>query len=137
MTESVQRLKDSYLLNSASALTATCHYHGMAQDSAKSLPRHYGAFDSHWPRFLHCAGDARDRARQVEKDYPRAAPLPDSLTAILFSAIAAEAFINELAEGASRDMASFRGLSNESDFAHLGELASALELIEDSNGPTH
>ena len=65
----------------------------------KRMPdRPVGGFGPNWPVFVHLAAEARDAAIQVEEADPRAWPMRDALGAILFSALAAEAFINELYE---------------------------------------
>jgi hypothetical protein len=61
-----------------------------------------GVFFSHWFRFLFLAAEARDEARKIAHD-TAARPAKEALTAILFSALAVEAFINELAEAAARN----------------------------------
>jgi hypothetical protein len=72
--------------------------------------RPIGGFGPHWPEFMHFAAEARDAAIQVETANPKAWPMRDALSAILFSALAAEAFINELPEAASRDAHGIRDL---------------------------
>jgi hypothetical protein len=72
--------------------------------------RPIGGFGPHWPEFMHFAAEARDAAIQVETANPKASPMRDALSAILFSALAAEAFINELPEAASRDVYCIRDL---------------------------
>lgn len=72
--------------------------------------RSIGGFGPHWPEFMHFAAEARDAAIQVETANPKAWPMRDALSAILFSALAAEAFINELPEAAARDAYGIRNL---------------------------
>jgi hypothetical protein len=77
----------------------------------KRMPdRPVGGFGPNWPVFVHLAAEARDAAIQVEEADPRAWPMRDALGTILFSALAAEAFINELPEAASRDAYTLRYL---------------------------
>jgi hypothetical protein len=49
-----------------------------------------------WPVYLTIARDARDKASEIMSRNPNSAPT-DALVAIVMSALAAEAFINELA----------------------------------------
>jgi hypothetical protein len=72
--------------------------------------RPIGGFGPHWPEFMHFAAEARDAAIQVETADAKARPMRDALSAILFPALAAEAFINELPEAASRDAYGIRDL---------------------------
>jgi hypothetical protein len=76
--------------------------------------RPIGGFGPHWPEFMHFAAEARDAAIQVETANAKAWPMRDALSAILFSALAAEAFINELPEAASRDVYGIRVLCRRS-----------------------
>src|SRR5689334_11404719 len=72
--------------------------------------RPIGGFGPNWPVFVHLAAEARDAAIQVEEADSRAWPMRDALSAILFSALATEAFINELPEAAFRDAYALRSL---------------------------
>jgi len=92
-----------------------------------------GAFFTHWGEFLQFAAEASANAKQVVAAEPKAWPMRDALGAILFSAIATEAFINDLAEAAAR----------EADHAHdmqlpaapvLADLAAVLNSVEDDRG---
>lgn len=58
---------------------------------------------TNWYVFLTHASDAKEQALMSTKAYPDASPAHDALAAILFSAVAAEAFINELADAARLD----------------------------------
>jgi hypothetical protein len=99
--------------------------------------RPVGGFGAHWPEFMHFATEARDRANEIETADPQAWPMRDALSAILFSAIAAEAFINELPEAASRDAYDVRNLQVpavtvlENLAATLNAMEQARERIQD------
>jgi hypothetical protein len=97
--------------------------------------RPIGGFGPHWPEFMHFAAEARDAATQVETADPEAWPMRDALSAILFSALAAEAFINELPEAASRDAYSARGLRLPAT-AVLDDLAATLNAMEQAHEST-
>lgn len=96
--------------------------------------RRSGAFFMHWFEFLSLASEARDRAKQVTATAsPGTLPSGEALGAILFSALATEAFINELPEAAARDAdlppdVDIPGLQN------LADLAATLDLIEEAQG---
>lgn len=85
---------------------------------------------------MHLAAEARDAAVQVEQADPRAWPMRDALSAILFSALATEAFINELPEAASRDAYTLDDLQSRAvpilnDLAtSLGAMVEAREKIQ-------
>jgi hypothetical protein len=61
-----------------------------------------GAFYVHWLELFSIATQARDKANEIQTANPDSWP-PEALSAIMFSALAVEAFINELAEAAARD----------------------------------
>ena len=89
-----------------------------------------GTFFPHWFEFLCLAAQARDRAQQMTAS-GEGQPTSDALTAILFSALASEALINELPEAAPRaadlhpDVA---GLDT------LTDLAERLDMTEKGQG---
>ena len=91
--------------------------------------RPVGGFGAHWPEFMHSATEARDRVNEIETADPQAWPMRDALSAILFSAIAAEAFINELPEAASRDAYDVRNLQVPA-VTVLENLAATLNAME-------
>jgi hypothetical protein len=89
-----------------------------------------GTFFPHWFEFLCLAAAARDRAVQVTASGD-GKPVNDALTAILFSALACEALINELPEAASRT----DGLhSDVPGLDVLADLAATLDLTEKAQG---
>jgi hypothetical protein len=92
-----------------------------------------GAFFSHWFRFLCLAAEARDEARKMGTG-PGASPAKEALNAILFSALAVEAFINELAEAAARNPDPLPESARQGAQA-LADLAALLSEIEDARGP--
>jgi hypothetical protein len=94
--------------------------------------RPIGGFGPHWPEFMHFAAEARDAAVQVETADPKAWPMRDALSAILFSALAAEAFINELPEAASRDAYAIRDLQLRA-VSVLDDLAATLNAMEQAH----
>src|SRR5260370_7045323 len=55
-----------------------------------------GTFFPHWFEFLGLAAQARDRAQQAAASGEGGQPTSEALTAILFSALAPEALINQL-----------------------------------------
>ena len=65
-------------------------------------PRRHGAFFAHFAHLLLIAHQARNQSAEAVKDNPQSMP-PDTLIAVVFSAVGAEAFINELAKVAQRD----------------------------------
>ena len=91
--------------------------------------RPIGGFGPHWPEFMHFAAEARDAAIELETADPGASPMRDALSAILFSALAAEAFINELPEAAYRDAYGTRGLQLTAAPV-LDDLATTLNAME-------
>jgi hypothetical protein len=93
--------------------------------------RPVGGFGPHWPEFMHFAAAARDKANEIEAADPRAWPMQDALSAILFSALAAEAFINELPEAASRDAYAIRDLQLLAALV-LDDLATTLNAMEEA-----
>jgi hypothetical protein len=94
-----------------------------------------GAFHINWRLFLIIAAEARDRARAATAQDSNAVPTSDALTTIVFSAVATEAFINELTEAARRDSARPIGTLLATELALLNDLATILEQIEKSRGP--
>jgi hypothetical protein len=99
-------------------------------------PRH-GAFFVHFGQYLLMAYHARNRTAAANEETPGSIP-SDALIAIVFSALGAEAFINELTEMAQRDADFFEGklisdeLRNHTDV--LRDLAATLTEIEDARG---
>jgi hypothetical protein len=89
-----------------------------------------GTFFPHWFEFLCLAAQARDRAQQTSGS-ANGQPTSEALTAILFSALAAEALINELGEAAARSAnlhPDVRGLDT------LADLATMLDTTERAQG---
>lgn len=89
-----------------------------------------GTFFPHWFHFLCLASEARDRAKQAAVN-DASQPTSEALSAVLFSALAAEAFINELGEAATRTAGlhpTVRGLDV------LADLAAVLDLTEKAQG---
>jgi hypothetical protein len=91
-----------------------------------------GAFFVHWFHFLCFAAEARDKAGEIQAANPDAWPAREALSAILFSALATEAFINELAEAAARDSA--EPYSAVPGVSVLADLAVTLSTIEEAQG---
>lgn len=98
-----------------------------------------GAFFLHWFRFLCLAAEARTEADRAGTENPQAYPAREALSAILFSALAAEAFINELGEAAARDTYSLKGVGppgfSVPGTDDLTDLAEVLDTIEEEHGP--
>jgi hypothetical protein len=87
-----------------------------------------------WPVYLTIAREARDKAIEIMSGDPNSAPT-DALVAIVMSALAAEAFINELAWWADMHTADIEiGVSSALDL--LREVADALAAVEANKGPT-
>ena len=89
-----------------------------------------GTFFPHWFEFLCLAAQARDRAQQITAS-GNGQPTSEALTAILFSALATEALINELPEAAARAdnlHPDVPGLST------LADLAATLDMTEKAQG---
>jgi hypothetical protein len=89
-----------------------------------------GTFFPHWFEFLRLAAEARDQAEQ------RAAhggnkPANEALTAILFSALACEALVNELPEAAARASNLHPSVPS---LDVLADLAATLDLTEKAQG---
>ncbi len=101
--------------------------------------RPIGGFGPHWPEFTHFAAGARDAAIQVEIADPKAWPMRDALSAILFSALAAEAFINDLPEAASRDAHGIRDLQLTAAplLDHLAAILNAMEQTHERIQPKY
>ena len=91
-----------------------------------------GAFFVHWFELLCAAAEARNKAEEIQTANTNAMP-HEALSAILFSALATEAFINELPEAAARDthgswMTGLPGVQQ------LRDLATTLDAIEEGQG---
>ncbi len=85
-----------------------------------------------WAYYLHIAREERDETRRVMSANPQALSA-NSVTSIVMSALAVEAFINELAEAA--DMAQIgREWITSAALAQLKDLANALKDIEVGQG---
>jgi hypothetical protein len=84
----------------------------------------------HWFSYLMIAREAHERAVAVQKNSPNAAP-GDALVAVVFSALAVEAFINELTEMAERSTV----LSLPTENGAVTDLGRTLSAIEDAKGP--
>jgi hypothetical protein len=91
-----------------------------------------GAFFIHWFELFCIAVQARDKANEIQTASPDAWP-PEALSAILFSALAVEAFINELAEAAARDSHE-QWTTGLPGVDVLRDLAETLDMIEDAQG---
>lgn len=88
-----------------------------------------GVFFPHWFEFLCLAAEARGRARQAAGNGDRQ-PTTEALTAILFSALATEAFINELGVTAARvDL-----IPSDPGLDTMTDLAAMLDMIEKAQG---
>jgi hypothetical protein len=89
-----------------------------------------GTFFPHWFEFLFLAAQSRDRAQQAAAS-SQGQPTSEALTAILFSALATEALINELPEAAARSVdphLDVPGLDT------LADLAATLDMTEKAQG---
>ncbi len=85
-----------------------------------------------WPYYLHIAREERGETRRVLAADSQALPA-SSITSIVMSALAVEAFINKLAEAA--DMAQFgRDGATSAALVKLRDLANALKEVEDNQG---
>lgn len=89
-----------------------------------------GAFFPHWFEFLCLAAQSRDRAQQAAADR-QGLPTSEALTAILFSALATEALINELPEAAARSASLHPDIPG---LDALADLAATLDLTEKAQG---
>lgn len=89
-----------------------------------------GTFFPHWFEFLCLAAQSRDRAQQAAAS-GQGQPTSETLTTILFSALATEALINELAEAAARSDNLHPDVSG---FDTLADLAATLDMIEKAQG---
>lgn len=78
-----------------------------------------GTFFPHWFEFLCLAADARDRAQQAAGSGDEQ-QTTEALTAILFSALATEALINELGEMVARREPYVSDLDTMTDLATMG-----------------
>jgi len=91
-----------------------------------------GAFFVHWFELYCLAIEARDKANEIQAASPDAWP-HEALSAILFASLAAEAFINEVAEAAARD-ANGPWMTDLPGVDLLRDLAGTLSAIEDAQG---
>jgi hypothetical protein len=89
-----------------------------------------GTFFPHWFEFMCLAAQARDRAQEAAAT-SEGQPTSEALTTILFSALAAEALINELAEAAAR-AANLH--ADTPGFDILADLAATLDMTEKAQG---
>jgi hypothetical protein len=89
-----------------------------------------GAFFPHWFEFLRLAAQSRDRAQQAAAN-AQGQPTSEALTAILFSALATEALINELPEAAARSVYPH---PDKPGLDTLADLAATLDMIEKAQG---
>lgn len=96
-----------------------------------SQQRRPGVFSVHFSHYLVTAYEARNRTKQAIDASPESMP-PDALIAIVFSAFGAEAFINELAELAQRDVDHSKEVLNDAET--LRDLAAILTEIEETRG---
>jgi hypothetical protein len=87
---------------------------------------------THWAYYLSIAREARDETQRVVTGNPDALPT-SSITAIILSALAVEAFINELAEAADMAEIGREGISS-SSLDVLRDLAGALKEVEEDKG---
>lgn len=85
-----------------------------------------------WAYYLHVAREERDETRRVMAADSQALPA-SSITSIVMSALAVEAFINELAEAADMAQIGREGITSAA-LVQLQDLANALKEIEDSQG---
>lgn len=85
-----------------------------------------------WAYYLHIAREERDETRRVMAADPQALPAA-SITSIVMSALAAEAFINELAEAADMEQIGREGITS-AILDQLQDLANAVKEVEDSHG---
>jgi hypothetical protein len=92
-----------------------------------------GVLFTHWCAFLCLAAAERDRTNQLAAASPEATPASEALSAILFSVLATEAFINELAEVAAYHAAERPGPDVPGAQA-LADLAATLDRIEKEHG---
>jgi hypothetical protein len=88
---------------------------------------------THWNEYIHYAAEARDNTKKVVADNPAAWPGHDVLAAILFSAIATEAFINDLGEIAEIDGRDAEEIQLPAAYM-LADLAAVLASIEADKG---
>jgi hypothetical protein len=89
---------------------------------------------THWPLYLTIAREARDKAIVIMSDNPYAVPA-EAIVAILMSALATEAFINELAEWT--DMTTETRSSGASAiYDLLRDVANSLAEVETDKGST-
>jgi len=85
-----------------------------------------------WAYYLHIAREQRNETRTVMFADPRA--LPDSaIISIVMSALAVEAFINELAEAADMAQIGRQDITSPA-LGKLQDLANAIKEVEDSQG---
>ena len=87
---------------------------------------------THWAYYLHIAREERGETRRVMAADPQALPV-SSITSIVMSALAVEAFINELAEAADMAQIGREGITSPA-LVQLQDLANSLKEVEDSQG---
>jgi len=85
-----------------------------------------------WSYYLHIAREDRDKTRSVMAADPEALPA-SAVTSIVMSALAVEAFINELAEAADMAQIGREGITSAA-LDKLQDLANALKEVEASQG---
>src|SRR5260370_16058356 len=92
-------------------------------------------FTSFWPYYLTIALHARDETKKILAENPALSPEP-SITAIIMSAFAVEAFVNELAEMAGRVRPELEnyGIPSSSALDKLQDLANTLMEVEEGKG---
>jgi hypothetical protein len=89
---------------------------------------------THWPLYLTIAREARDKATEIMSGNPNAVPT-EAIVAMVMSALATEAFINELAEWADMTTAHLEsGASVSHDL--LRDVANTLAELEANRGST-
>src|SRR5262245_54138298 len=87
---------------------------------------------THWPYYLTIAREARDETTRVMAENRNSLPAT-SIVAIIMSALAVEAFINELGEAADIVQIGREGISSTA-IELLQDLANALKEVEDDKG---
>jgi hypothetical protein len=87
---------------------------------------------THWPYYLSIARDARDETQRVMAENPAALPT-SPIIAIIMSALAVEAFVNELAEKADMAQLGREGIPSAA-LDLLQDLANALSEVENDRG---
>lgn len=89
---------------------------------------------THWAYYLSIAREARDETQKIIASNSAALP-GSSLVAIIMSALAAEAFVNELGEAADMARIGREGILSPA-LDSLQDLANALTEVEDDRGST-